>query len=403
MTKKYLWGHEFTLVKNGLAEDEVETFVKSLRDNGNSLLEQADRLGGLKDQSERMNTVVSEVLEKVRGFYEDATREAEHEGGRMLEEARKTAEAMVSAAEESAHSIKQQAEETAKEYSQEMENKIKGLEADAEAARSAARAAKSEAEYIIAEAEVRAKEIEQEAVERASSIDHEAKERASNVYSESKEQAEELVETAVARMRRLMETESESLLQSLDSMRDENGSKEPQAEISPADEREPAQWAHPSKSMELMDLERPDESGPVEAQASTNGKESAVALASEVPDQDKHLQKLEEAPQPAETPALYEGKVQVLLPSDVNILTLWSIRDVLETTKGVTVATQVTTGNEISIEALLESPVPLAEILGSLPEVSNVVETEAEVGSSGSYFGGPDASPPARKLRLITN
>ena len=157
MTKRYLWGHEFTLVKNGLAEEEVDSFVRELNANGNNLLEQADRLITLRNLSEQMEELVSGVLENVNLFQEHATRDAEQSRDKILEEARKKADTIVSEAEESAHSIKRQSEEAAKEYTQEAEKRVEELEAEAEVARIAISTAKEEAENLIAEAEERAR------------------------------------------------------------------------------------------------------------------------------------------------------------------------------------------------------------------------------------------------------
>jgi len=197
MGKKRLWGREFTLVKDGLAEEDVESLIRSLGASGNNRLEQAHHLNKLKDLSERMNGMVSEVTVAIQKLQEDSVQRVEQEKESMLAEAKKASDSIVFRAKVAAQSVME----------------------EAEGVKSTTLAAQEEAEDTVIEAKERAKGIVIEAKEKVLALEEEAKKQAKEAYGKSKEQAETLMANGFERIQRLMESESESLLQSLSSMR----------------------------------------------------------------------------------------------------------------------------------------------------------------------------------------
>ena len=394
MTKKYLWGHEFTLVKDGLDEEEVDSFVKELSANGNSLLEQSNRLISLKSLSEQMEKLVSDALESVTEFQEEATRDAEQGRDRILEEARQKADTIVSEAEESALSIKQQAEEAATEYTQEAEKRVADLKAEAEAARNAISDAKEEAEDLIAEAEEKARKIESE-----------AKEHVAHIYEESTEEAETLIESAFERVRQVMAIKSDTLTQSLDSDLSDPDPMET-LELANPDDGEGLQLpATPGDSIQPMQPEQSADAVLVDAQHDSEEQGAPDVIVPEAQANNGSLQSLDSTLLPDNQEALYEGQVQFHLPIDTDLLDIWSVKETLESTEGIEILKQRTSGDTIVIEVHAEFPTPLQKILSDLSCVSEVADIgageDASERSSGEPLDGqPDVGSTVRKVRL---
>ena len=231
MTKRRLWGYEFTLVKDGLAVEDVQALLKSVGNQADTWLEQTQHLSKLQELSQRMENMAAEVQETIRGVQANSARTVEQQKNKVLEEARNTADTVIAEAEESAHAIIHQAEEAAGKVANEAEEKVKELEEQAEAVKAAAEAAIHEAENMVSAAKERAKGIELGARERAFAIEREAKGSATAVYRESKEQAEAMMGSVIKRIQQLVETESETIAQALGSLQKDEGSKETLANV----------------------------------------------------------------------------------------------------------------------------------------------------------------------------
>ena len=194
--KRLLWGHEFTLVKKGLAEEEVETLIRNIGTSANIWLDHSHHLNKLKDLSERMNSVVSDVTEALHEVQDDSAQIAKQEKESILSEARETSDSMVSQAED----------------------RVKQLEEEVEGLKATLFATRKETEETVHSATQRAKGIELEAKEKALAIQEEAKKHAKDVYKQSTRQAKTLMAKSFERIHRQLGNESESLLQSLKSM-----------------------------------------------------------------------------------------------------------------------------------------------------------------------------------------
>jgi len=425
MNKKLLWGHEFTLVKNGLAEEEVESLIRSLGTSANTWLEQADHLNKLKDLSERMKSMVSEVMETLREVQEDSSESVKQEKVSILAEAKQASDSMVSQAKEAARSVSKQAEEVANQRLIESEKRVRELEEEAEGVKATVLAAKEEARGIVAEAEERATEIELGAKQKALAVEENAKESAEDVYGESKEQAEALMAKAFERIQQLMENESESLLQSLGSMGKSTGQKRDRENANREDdetgegkegkgESEPVKAQNNGSESEFSQglgpkkdsaLDQAKEGDMVKGEVKRDRQESPVVAISESSASNGHSRDTRETLQTADEGTLYKGNVQVLLPSDAHMLSIWSVQEALEGVEGVTIKEQISSEEETSIVVFAESPIPLMDILGGLPDVSNVEEENEEKVAVGRFLGsrpnkGSGAGLPMRKLRL---
>jgi len=408
MIKKSLLRPEVTAVKNGVAKEEVESFIKGRGTGENSWLEQADHLNKPKDLSEHMNGMVSVVTAALRKVQEDSAQS-------MLAEAKKDSDSAVSLAKVAAQSIME----------------------EAEGVKSSTLAAQEAAQGIVVEAKERAKGIVMEAIEKALGIEEEAKKHAKEAYSESKEQAEALIAKGFERIQQLMENESESLLQSLGSLRKSPGQKKSRVDAD-QDDGATLTLEHSNEEAQIRASEDKEvESEPVKAQVSDSGSESSqrsrpkkdktsdearkgsiikggakrdlqdspVAAVSESSASNGHRRDIRETPQTAGEGTLYKGSVQILLPSDAHMLSLWSVQKALEGVQGVTIKERISSADETSIVVFAQSPVPLIDILRGLPDVSKVEEENEEEVAAGGFFGsrqnkGFGAGLAMRKLRL---
>ena len=87
MNKRRLWGHEFTMVNKGLAEEEVESLIRTLGEIANISLDHAHHFDEMKDLSERMKSVVNESADSLRKIQEDSAQSAKREKESILEAA----------------------------------------------------------------------------------------------------------------------------------------------------------------------------------------------------------------------------------------------------------------------------------------------------------------------------
>ena len=95
MATRTLLGHEFTVVKNGLSDEEVELFMKRLVLNGANVLEQARRLQGANQALDKLTALTNEALVIVGSVKEDASAAIESEKRQLLVAAEREAEALL--------------------------------------------------------------------------------------------------------------------------------------------------------------------------------------------------------------------------------------------------------------------------------------------------------------------
>lgn len=162
-----IWGRQFTLVRNGLDEGEVFSFVGSLIEQNNDYAEKLEHLDALTKLGE--STVV------------EAEREAERIRLQSHELASEEARAVVAEVEEKAKVEAQRIILESEHLAQEM-------------LKSAEETARSQAEKIIAEAEAniqaRLSVVEQLAQDIIQGVEAEAKRQAKEVKSKAKKEAQ---------------------------------------------------------------------------------------------------------------------------------------------------------------------------------------------------------------------
>ena len=96
---KTLWGKDFRVVAEGLAETDVVIFVEQLLAEHREKLEQLDHVESLHELAKK---TVEEAEELARGIRHEASREAEAESARILAEAEESAQQILEDAERAA-------------------------------------------------------------------------------------------------------------------------------------------------------------------------------------------------------------------------------------------------------------------------------------------------------------
>lgn len=289
---------------------------------------------------------LSKRMEGLLGEMLVAIRGMQGDSARMVELEK---EGLLEEARKQARVIIFEAEETTRRNAQAIENKVRELEARASAAETAARASKKEAERVVSEANESARKIEQSARLEASAAQPEAQDHPLvDISDTGEEQGETIIE---------------------------------------------------------RDLEKRWEREHMPVRNGTNGQEPLVASNSGMSLHNVPREMTRDAPPPVEEDISYEGIVRVLLPRDTNHMTLLDIREALETTNGISIIGQTESKRETQIAIFVKPYVPLVEILGDLPEVSEVVDVSQQKGPLKRILDIlpkplSQESPPIRKLRL---
>lgn len=329
-----LWGRKFKIVKNGLDEAEVFSFIGGLIDQNNALSSKLEHLNSLtklaertvieannqaqiinKEAEERANAnaalITAEAEDKARKDAERITSESE-------EKARQSAQEKISAAEEEAESIKINAEKKG--------NKI------------------------IAEAKERAEDLVNariaSAQNEAQSILEEAKAKAEEEASLIRQKSEQLLK----RSRRITETEIreklkkvyQELLFSLEDIEETT--------VLPTEEEKDIWAAKPEPIV--------------------HAKVEAITEESQ-----KQPPPLEEKVESKEGPPLYEGTVELVIPPPIGLDRMLQLHKHLRNIPNIEVLNLgVSADKSITIRVTLENPTPLLSILEGLPEVETAAD-----------------------------
>jgi cell division septum initiation protein DivIVA len=238
-----LWGREFNLVKNGLSEAQVVSFVNDLAKQHDVLLQRQEHLAALTKLAERTVTEADRIADELK---QDSRKQAKDEINKMIAEAEVTAKTqsarIISEAEATAKSQSQRilsdAEIRAEQIIKEKEShammaaveQAEAIKATAEKlANEARREADTDARKIVSEAEARAKHlIEQKeaeastaAAEKARLILASAQEKASTLLEREKQRIQPELAQFVRRLR-------SQLLSEIDDIKSQVGSLESQ-------------------------------------------------------------------------------------------------------------------------------------------------------------------------------
>jgi len=366
--EKELWGRKFKIVKNGLDEAEVYSFVDSLTNQYGNLAKQLEHLDSLVSKLAYLYSHLAKKLEYLDYLDSPANHHREmhaaevDEGkperlgflrtpsnGRTVEvdsdklenidSLTRFAERTIIEAAKEANSIKTEIEEKAKA-------KAISIVARAE------EKARVEADAIIAETEMRAKERGEEiiaAVQReAQELIEAAQQRVEAVKAPAQDEADQLV----------AEAEQEAVQKAQGTLREAKNRAEEGAQLV---KQEAEQLLAKGKGSAVS--ERPETEAAGHAQIETTTDET----------QEQHPPSQEEGEQGS--PELFTGTVELALPPPVVLDRMLQLHKHLKQTPHVDVLNlggSVDTG--ITIRVLVQDPTPLLKVIGKLPEVDEASE-----------------------------
>ncbi len=220
-----LWGRQFNVVKNGLSEAQVVSFVDELAKQHDVLLQRNEHFAALTKLAERTVTEADKLANELK---EEAIKEGKAEVDKLIAEAEKTAkensEHVIAEAEQRAEAVVKEREEQAIAAAAQEAEKLR-----AEAEKSATRIkeeAQTEATRLIKEAEARGRHLieqkEAEAVENATNeankIIAAAKQEASTMLEHEKMRIQPEISHFISDMRGRLMDELESIRQQATSL-----------------------------------------------------------------------------------------------------------------------------------------------------------------------------------------
>lgn len=349
-----LWGREFNIVKSGLSEAQVVSFVNDLVKQHDMLLQRQEHLATLTKLAERTVAEAEKLADEAK---RETIDQAKAEAGRILADAegRSKAEAARIVAE-----AEVQAQQTAKKIEVET---MAAVTSQAEAIKSAAERladetkreteaqARAEASRIIAEARAKGQQIIKEKESEALAL---ATEQAKAIRSKAEREAEELLD----REREKIQPELNQMVRRL----------------------------HGQLLAELEHLKRQVGSFETEyVQTLSEPSNGSTPAAQPGEKRDEFLDFVQNLDQ-AES-GEPEWELEVLPPID--IMRIMSIVGYLDSLPEVE-RTEIVPHNErTSITVFLHQPLEIVEVLRTLPEVAQVQEDTA----------GTDSKP--RKVNLV--
>jgi vacuolar-type H+-ATPase subunit H len=436
-----LWGRKFKIVKNGLDEAEVFSFIGGLIDQNNALASKLEHLDSLtklaertvieankqgqaikKEADEKANasaaSIIAEAEEKARKEIERITSEGERKARQSVQEkiaaAEQQAQSMLTAAEEKAELIKTDANDEANKIiaeakqsaiatEQQAQEVIKAAEEKAESIKTNAN---DEANRIIAEAKQNAMAIEQQAQEmlkaaegKAESIKITAEKKANKTIAEAKERAEDLVNSRTASA----EKEAQSILEAAKAKAEEEAhlikQKSEQVlkrsrRIAEGEIKEKLKKVYQGLLSGLEDIEETTVI-PTEEKKDTEPvikPEPIVHVKAErkTKESPKQLSSSEEKVEVKESPDIYEGNVELVIPPPLGLDRMLQLHKHLRNIPNIEVLNLgVSSDKSITIRVLLENPTPLRKILAELPEIETTADApqDAEMTSATKKTG----------------
>lgn len=220
-----LWGRQFNLVKNGLSEAQVVSFVNDLAQQHDVLLQRHEHLTALTKLAERTVTEADKLAKEMK---EEAVREGKAEAVKIIAEAemaaKEKAEHIIAEAEARAENILKEREE---QLMASINKEAEKIRAEAmQAAETIKNDAQAEATRLINEAETRSRYIyeqkEAEAIERANKEAKEiiaaAQREASTLLEREKKRIQPEIADFVRNMRGRLMDELEAIRQQATSL-----------------------------------------------------------------------------------------------------------------------------------------------------------------------------------------
>jgi vacuolar-type H+-ATPase subunit H len=428
MDTRELWGRKFKIVKNGLDEAEVFSFIGGLIDQNNALASKLEHLDSLtklaertvieankqaqitkKEAEEQANartaSIIADAEEKARRELERITLEYEQKAQQTLQEKIAAAEQQVQfilkEAEEKVESIKTNANYEANKFIAEAKQSAESIEQRAqemlkaaeEKAESIKTSATDEADRLVAEAkknvlvtEQQVQEMLKGAEEKAESIKANAEKKANRHVAEAKEKAEDLANARVTSA----EKEAQSILEASRAKAEEEShlikQKSEQMlkrsrKIAEGEIKEKLKRVYQGLLSSLEEIndttivsltEEHKESELVKPEPITHVKaEKKTKESPKLPPPPKEKVEMKESPA-----TIYEGDVELVIPPPLGLDKMLQLHKHLRNIPNIEVLNLgVSSDKSITIRVSLENPTPLRKILEDLPEV----ETTADV------------------------
>ena len=326
-----LWGREFNVVKNGLSEAQVVSFVNDLAKQHDVLIQRQEHLVALTTLAER---TVSEADKLADEMKVEARKQAQEQAANI------SAEAEASAKSEASRLLGE-AQVAAEKKAKETE--ARALEAADKLASELKRAADAEAKRVIAEAESKGRHIieikEAEASAAASAqaeaILSKARQEASLLLEQEKRRVQPEISQFVVRLR-------SQLLSELDQLKSQVGELQPQ----------------------------------FDGQENTRPAEAPSSVRQRTERRDEFLD-LMTGPDAAES-GEPEWEIEIVPPID--IMKIMSIVGHVDSLPGVARTEIIPRNDRTSIMVYTQSPVELLDSLKTLPEVAHAEDTTSTQG-----------------------
>ena len=357
-----LWDQKFRIVKKGLDEAEVVSFVSRLMGERDQLLQQGRHFSALTKLAERTIVESDKLAEEIKKEAADKAKveadaviaRAEEQAQQIIEE--KRVEIMTAVTEE-AEAIKHNAEKEAEA----IKNNAEAIKADAE----------KEAETIKANAE---KEMELLVKNQRQKIQPELKDMTQRVYNELLSQLDGLKQQAIA----LREEFEQKLPQLVEEISQEPVSEQVSAIIKQEDD-----------TVSADDSEENIEEVGVSAEAQQPAQEIDQI------DTDK-LDEKTPASVDSQEATLYNGEVELEILPPINIMQIIVIMQYLDNLSEIESTELIPLYDKPSIIASLREPLPLLDILSTLPEIEEV-KGDAD---GGTVSSDDVAEGKRRKIRI---
>jgi len=390
---KEIWGRKFKIVKNGLDEAEVFSFVGGLIDQNNALASKLEQLDSLRKLAE---STVIEANKQAESIIREAEEEANAIAALIIAEAEEQARIEIQRiTADGERKARQSAEERITAAEQQGQFMLTGAE---EKAKSIKTNASDEAERLIAEAkqnvvamEQQAREMLKAAEEKAESIKVNGERKANKIMAEAREKLKKVYQWLLWSLEEIEET---TVIPTEVSKDTEQVQPEPIVHLK-AERKTKESQKHPplpeGKEKKvyqglLSSLEEIEETTiiPTEVSKDTEQVQPEPIVHLKAERKTKESQKpppLPEGKEVKESPDIYEGIVELVITPPLWLDVMLQLHRHLRDIPNIEISNLgVSAGNSMAIRVSLENPTPLRKMLEDLPEVEATAEARGDAG-----------------------
>jgi len=414
---KEIWGRKFRIVKNGLDEREVFSFIGSLIDQNREYAKKLEHLDSLVRIAENMIIEADKQAEgikieaeekageKAKAIIIQAEEQTKAETERIITEAERSSQERISAAEQLGRDIVKAAEEKAEAEAEDIiakeEEKAKAeaekIIAEVEATtQERVSTAEQQAQYILKTAEEKAEEIKAPAKEEATKIVTEARQGAEElarvIIGKAEEQGQSILSEADDKARGTKEqAEREALITKQEAEQLLIGSKKvAQSEIR---EKLARVYREMLSTLDLEGIEQRTATSMEQEIATREPYEPGAAASIEVhaiieeageqhPTAEEQVEEV--------SPDLYEGMVVLTIPPPIDSQQILQLHRHLRSIPQVqSLDLRVSKDRGITFRFVLEGPTPLLQVLRELPEIDKIQDAGRIVLARRSGDTGP--------------